>query len=282
MKWTIGNTSLTWARKISVAFLSSVLDREMFRFEFQRMWYLKSWWSRPSWSVLNSVSLICSNQPENVPSSRFNLFEQQMTRRQQTGPERKKDPSSHPSNEKCNILQNIDIISYWGRIMLAKIDILTSQHMACLRQLVFFLQRSFFMYVGFIMALLLAVISCQIFTNWIICRRALLLWWSGYRFTGRTSHTSHCTVALWEQCIFWSSTTGLCRPPVCHNKQDQQIRSERQRDGKYCPGLLWSVFHRLVFIRHLYTDLSWSVGEVKGATYREGYKIEKLLFLSRN
>ena len=105
------------------------------------------------------------------------------------------------------------------------------------------------------------LISCQIFTKWIVCPQYYYV----YQVTDSQGWTPHLTGDLWEQCIFWSSTTELCRPPVCHNKQDQQIRWERSRgDGKYCWELL-SV-QQTGFIRHLYTDLCWSVREVKGAT----------------
>ena len=118
MKWTIGNRVERPTRTVREGFSSipyiSVLDWEMFWFEFQRMWYLKSWWSRPSWSVWNSVSLISSNQPENVPSSRFNLFEQQMTRR--WGELERKTPPTLPDT-------NVTFYKtcYWGELCWQKL-----------------------------------------------------------------------------------------------------------------------------------------------------------------
>ena len=106
MKWTIGNRVEWPTRTVREGFSSipykSVLDWEMFWFEFQRMWYLKSWWSRPSWSVWNSVSLISSNQPENVPSWCFNQPEQQMMQR-----ERRQETLPPSSNINVNIWQNV-------------------------------------------------------------------------------------------------------------------------------------------------------------------------------
>ena len=154
----------TGARKVSVAFLP-ICDQ--FRIG---KWNVLIWISK---NVISQV-MMKSSKLISFKFSFFNLFQSTWKRSiitlqsvwaandAKVGLERKTPPTLPVTNvtfyKTC----------YWGRIMLAKIDILTSQHMACLHQLVFFspviichvLGLHYHCYVSCV------IISWQIFTNW--------------------------------------------------------------------------------------------------------------------